>query len=435
MTGAASGGTTPYKYAYVVQAPNGNWTVLKDYSTATTHTWTPASTGKYTVQVKVKDAKNTIVVKSFNLEVLTPLTNTSKMSATTISKGSSVKLTGSATGSTGYYQYAFVTKAPNGNWYVLQDYSTTATYTFKPSSTGKYTVQIKVKDNKNNVKVKEFTLTVNTELVNTSKISATSITKGSSVKITGSATGSTGFYQYAYVAKTPAGEWKVLRNYSTTATHTWTPASTGTYTVQVKVKDSVGTIKIKSFTLKVSTALVNNSKISATSITKGTTLKLTGAASGGTTPYKFAYVAKTPAGEWKVIKDYSTSTTHSWTPASVGTYTVQIKVKDAKNTVVVKSFTLKVSAAALTNNSKISATSITKGTTIKLTGAASGGTSPYQYAYVAKTPAGEWKVIKDYSTSTTHSWTPASKGTYTVQIKVKDKNSTVVPKSFTLKVS
>ena len=435
LTGAASGGTTPYKYAYVAKTPAGEWKVIKDYSTSTSHSWTPASTGKYTVQVKVKDAKNTIVVKSFNLEVLTPLTNTSKMSATTISKGSSVKLTGSATGSTGYYQYAFVTKAPNGNWYVLQDYSTTATYTFKPSSTGKYTVQIKVKDNKNNVKVKEFTLTVNTELVNTSKISATSITKGSSVKITGSATGSTGFYQYAYVAKTPAGEWKVLRNYSTTATHTWTPASTGTYTVQVKVKDSVGTIKIKSFTLKVSTALVNNSKISATSITKGTTLKLTGAASGGTTPYKFAYVAKTPAGEWKVIKDYSTSTTHSWTPASVGTYTVQIKVKDAKNTVVVKSFTLKVSAAALTNNSKISATSITKGTTIKLTGAASGGTSPYQYAYVAKTPAGEWKIIKDYSTSTTHSWTPASKGTYTVQIKVKDKNSTVVPKSFTLKVS
>ncbi len=434
LTGAASGGTTPYKYAYVVQAPNGNWTVLKDYSTATTHSWTPASTGKYTVQVKVKDSKSTVKVKSFTLNVSAAIVNKSTISATTIGKGSSVVLKGAASGGSGYFQYAYVAKAPNGEWYVLKNYSSTESYTFKPASLGKYTVQIKVKDSTGAVNVKEFTLNVNNPIVNNSKVSATSINKGGSVTMTGAASGGTGYFQFAYVAQAPNGKWYVLKDYSSADSYKFTPSSTGKYTLQVKAEDSKGTVSVKSFTLTVSAALVNNSKISATSITKGTTLKLTGAASGGTTPYKYAYVAKTPAGEWKVIKDYSTSTSHSWTPAMTGTYTVQIKVKDAKNTVVVKSFTLKVSAA-LVNNSKISATSITKGKSVTMTGAASGGTNYYQYAYVVQSPNGNWTVLKDYSSATTHTWTPASYGTYTVQVKVKDTNGTTAVKSFSLKVS
>ncbi len=434
LTGAASGGTTPYKFAYVAKTPAGEWKVIKDYSTSTSHSWTPASVGTYTVQIKVKDAKNTVVVKSFTLKVATALVNNSKISATSIEKGTAVKMTGAASGGTTPYKFAYVVQAPNGNWTVLKDYSTATTHTWTPASTGKYTVQIKVKDAKNTVVVKSFTLTVSAALVNNSKISATTIVKGSSVKLTASASGGSGFYNYAYVAKTPAGEWKVLKNYSTATSHTWTPASTGKYTVQVKVRDSNSLVKIKEFTLTVNTALVNNSKISSTSITKGTTIKLTGAASGGVTPYQYAYVAKTPAGEWKVIKNYSTSTTHSWTPASVGTYTVQIKVKDAKGTIVVKSFTLKV-AAGLTNTSKISATNITKGKSVTMTGSATGGTNFYQYAYVVQSPSGNWTVLKDYSSATTHTWTPASYGTYTVQVKVKDTSGSTAVKSFSLKVS
>ena len=434
MTGAATGGTTPYKYAYVVKSPSGSWTVLKDYSTATTHTWTPASVGTYTVQIKVKDSKSNVKIKEFTLKVLNPFTNNSKISATTIEKGTAVKMTGAATGGTSPYQYAYVVKSPSGSWTVLKDYSTATSYTWTPASTGTYTVQIKAKDSKSTVKIKEYSLKVNPALYNNSKISSTSIAKGGSVTMSGAASGGSGYYKYAFVAKAPDGKWYVLKDYSSTSSYTWKPASLGTYTAQVKIKDSYNTVKVKSFTLKVNGELVNNSTISATSITKGNSITMYGKASGGASSYKYAYVVKAPNGNMTVLKDYSTAATHTWSPASTGAYTVQIKVKDAAGTVKIKSFTLNVSAG-VTNNSTISATSITRGKSITMYGKASGGTNYYQYAYVVKSPSGNWTVLKDYSSSTTHTWTPASTGTYTVQIKIKDSSGATAVKSFSLKVS
>ena len=434
ITGAASGGAEIYQYAYIVQKPDGEWVVIKNYSKANTFTWTPASTGKYTVQVKVKDIRGTVKAKNLTLNVFDPLVNTSKISAASITKGLKVTLTGSAKGGLAPYKYAYVVQSPAGKWTVLKDYSTASSHTWAPASFGKYTVQIKAKDSNGTVAVKSFALNVTNDFVNISKLSAAAVIKGSSVDLLGAAAGGTAPYQYAYVVQSPAGKWTVLKEYSTTAKYTWKPASVGKYTVQIKAKDNKGTVAVKSFALNVANNLVNNSKISATYITKGNSVTLTGAASGGTTPYQYAYVVQSPAGKWTVLKDYSTTATHKWAPASTGKYTVQIKVKDGKGTVDVKSFTLNV-AAALVNSSKISSTSIKKGSSVTLTGAASGGTSPYQYAYVVQSPAGKWTVLKDYSTTATHKWAPASTGKYTVQIKVKDSKGATAVKTFTLTVS
>ena len=110
--------------------------------------------------VRVKDSKGTIVSKSFALNVIQPLSNTSKASSASITKGQSVKLTGAASGGTSPYKYAYLYKTSNGKWSVLRNYSTAASYTFKPTAAGKYTLMVKVKDSKNAVVSKSFTLTV-----------------------------------------------------------------------------------------------------------------------------------------------------------------------------------------------------------------------------------------------------------------------------------
>ncbi|MGN0537482.1 MAG: MucBP domain-containing protein, partial [Acutalibacteraceae bacterium] len=303
------------------------------------------------------------------------LVNNSTISSTSITKGNSVTLTGKASGGTSPYQYEMLAKLSTASSYTtLKSYNTTATKTWTPSSVGTYNVQINVKDASGTVVSKNLTLTVKaiaTVLTNSSTISATTVTKGNSVTLTGKASGGATPYQYAMVAKhSTASSYTVLKNYSTTATKTWTPSKTGTYSVIIKVKDASGTVVSKSFTVTVkaaTSALTNNSYLSTTTLNYGSTLGLSGSATGGTAPYQYAMVAKhSTASTWTTLRGYSTTATHTWKPAKTGTYTVQVKVKDANGTVVTKSFTLTVKAAttALTNSSTISATSITKGNSV-----------------------------------------------------------------------
>ena len=138
---------------------------------------------------------------------------------------------------------------------------------------------------------KDFTVKVSSSVLkNTSTISATSITLGTALTITGKATGGTSPYQYAaYYKKSSSSTWTRIRDYKTTAAMTVKPTTATTYTVRVKVKDKTNKVVNKDFTVKVSSAaLKNTSTISATSITLGTALTLTGNATGGTSPYQYA---------------------------------------------------------------------------------------------------------------------------------------------------
>ena len=316
-------------------------------------TYTPAKGHKYTETV----VEPTATAQGYTLHTCSEcghsykdnytaklITNNSTLSASSIVKGQSVTMTAKAVGGTSPYKYAYLYKTSNGKWSVLRNYSTASSYTFKPTAAGKYTLMVRVKDSKGTIVSKSFALNVNDPLKNTSKVSSTSITKGQSVKLTGAASGGTAPYKYAYLYKTSNGKWSVLRNYSTASSYTFKPTAAGKYTLMVRVKDSKGTIVSKSFVLNVIQPLSNTSKVSSASITKGQSVKLTGAASGGTSPYKYAYFAKAPNGNWYTLKDYSTAASFNFKPKAVGKYTLTIKVKDSKNAVVSKSFTLTVRA-------------------------------------------------------------------------------------------
>ena len=122
------------------------------------------------------------------------------------------------------------------------------------------------------------------------------------------------------------------------------PANATGYDVCIKVKDSTGTIEKKFFTVKVANAaLTNNSTISATSITLGETVTLTGKATGGTSPYTYAmlYKKKTDT-KWTTKQDFKENATVSIKPANAVEYDVCIKVKDTTGTVEKKYFSVTV---------------------------------------------------------------------------------------------
>lgn len=192
------------------------------------------------------------------------LTNSSKLSASSVALGGSVTVNCAASGGKAPYQYAvYYKKSTSTSYRTVQAYKTNKTITITPAVATTYDVRVKVKDSAGTVKTKDFTVKVTAEqLKNTSTLSATSITLGKSITITGKATGGTTPYKYAaYYKKATTTTYHKIRDYSTNATMTVTPAVATNYDVRVKVKDASGKVINKDFTVKVSkastTALTN----------------------------------------------------------------------------------------------------------------------------------------------------------------------------------
>ena len=129
-------------------------------------------------------------------------------------------------------------------------------------------------------------------LVNTSTISATNITLGSSIKLTASATGGTAPYKFKYYCK-PEGDskWTALTGTTTNATLTKKPARAIAYQFAVKIADAKGKTSTKYFKVRVNPALSNVSTISATNIKLGSSVKLIAKATGGTAHISISIIA------------------------------------------------------------------------------------------------------------------------------------------------
>ena len=441
-TTTGGSGTIQYQFS-CSPVDSQSWTTIRSYSTENTYSYSPQTEGTYYIKVTAKDSSGATATSTSKITVYPELECEVKLNTSELVLGNSVSITADASGAVSPYKYAFyVQKSGSSTLTTINDFSTTKTVSYKPESVGTYNISVKVQSSTGYTIQKYATFkVVEPTLTNNSTISSTSITLGNTLTLKGAAVNGTTPYQYAYSYKhSSETSYTAIKSYSTTASSTWKPTKTGTYSVCIKVKDANGTEVKKFFTLTVNpvTELKNNSTISATSITLGHTVTLKGVASGGLTSYKYAYSYKhSSETAYTVIKSYSTTSSTTWKPTQTGTYSVCVKVKDANGTEVKKFFTLKVNALTeLKNNSTISATSITLGNTVTLNGVASGGLTPYQYAYSYKhSSETSYTVIKSYSTTASTTWKPTQTGTYSVCIKVKDANGTEVKKFFTLKVS
>ena len=164
-----------------------------------------------------------------------------------------VKLTAKATGGTAPYTYTFRCKKTDAtSWKYLAANTTNATLSYKPASAGTYDIQVIVKDADGKTVTKGFKLNVTAAFTNTSTISTASTTAGKAVTLTAKAAGGKSPYTYTFrCKKSDATSWKYLAANTTNATLSYKPASTGTYDVQVIVKDADGKTVTKGFKLTV----------------------------------------------------------------------------------------------------------------------------------------------------------------------------------------
>jgi hypothetical protein len=208
-----SGGTLGYSYQWYLNATPVQGAVSSIW------TFTPSSSGSYTVSLQVTDAVGRVATSNNALVTVNgPLSVTISPTSVTMDVGQSQLFNRSVSGGTGPYSY---------QWYLNGSPvsgATGSTWTFTPSSSGSYTVSLQVTDAMDQVATSNNSLVTVTLQLGQSQLFTCSPVSGG-----------TGPYSYQwYLNGAP-----VLG--ANDSTWTFTPTSAGTYTVSAVVTDSAGT--------------------------------------------------------------------------------------------------------------------------------------------------------------------------------------------------
>ena len=251
FTAEAAGGKEGYTYKFIVyNKTTGTWGLVQNYSSKNTCTWTKGSAGDRYFYVDVKDAAGNVVrseALNVKIEATAPKV-TLTGSSETVNAGAKLTLTAQTTlGSGCTYKFIIFNPATN-QWFKLQDFSSSNTFTWTAGSDGTRLFYVDVKDADGNVtRSKALNVTIGNGSANWLSVKATvsSNTSKTGDKITFTAEGVGGKAGYTYkmvVYNKTTKIWGLVQNFSSNNTITWTAGSAGDREFYIDVKDADGNV-------------------------------------------------------------------------------------------------------------------------------------------------------------------------------------------------
>jgi N-acetylmuramoyl-L-alanine amidase len=438
---ATSPNQTLFKY-HLGDRKTDTWTVLKDYSTSSSLTWTPQKEGSYRLVVHVKDSKSTSSYDSYIFEDITVTSGITKAKVSSMTVGSPlvigsstiVKASASSPNQT-LYKYHLGDKATD-EWTVLKDYTTSSSYSWVPKKEGEYRVVVHVKDSKSSALYDSYTFK---DVVVSSAYSAAakSLTVnekayvGYTENIVGSAEStSTALYKF-FLNNRDTGEWITLQDYASNAKQTFTPQKPGNYRIVMHVKDANSSKDYDSYLFQdisvknLSKATIEKFQTTNEMFINPANVIKTIANSDNTALYK--YIVKHPDQTWETIQEFSPNGEITWKPSKTGDYRIVVHVKDSysKNTYDNYDFKdVKVTEYPVADYQEFT------------TDRPSYSNQPTQISHVAKSSVsglyktvvrnqstGDEKVLQNFDSRTKISWTPSSVGNYLITVYAKDQYS------------
>ncbi len=300
----------------------------------------------------------------------------------------------------------------NGSW----DSQNGANYTF---AKGTYTY------NASNHQIKTYSVTP-TELTANIGLSASSVTQGETVSVTGSANGGSAPYTYKY-SYTKNGSETVILNYSGSAKAAFTPSAVGTYTVKVTAKDSTGKTSTATKTLTVNEKKADgvvtifysgfsrpNIHYRAGSGTwttpPGVAMQATSEVNGFTHKYTIN-IGKEDYAEVCFNDGYG-----SWDSNGGANYKFNRGTYTYKNHQIQRYTDI---PTELTASLSLTSSKLTLGSNLSINASAFGGKAPYTYKF-SYSVNGTTKTISNYSSNSVVSFKPDAVGTYSIKLDVKD---------------
>jgi hypothetical protein len=239
--------------------------------------------------------------------------------------------------------------------------------------------------------------------------------------------------RYRFWEFDPGSRWSMVRDYGPSSTFAWTvPAPSGLYKFEVDVRDAtenttydvVANTDFQRPGTTCGTAGLATSPVSPGAT--GAAVTFTGT-SAGCANARYRFWIQDPGRNWSMVQDYSAATTHTWVQTGLaGSYNVEVDVRDASESVAydsVKNIVYVVKGCSAANISASPANTAAHGTAITLTGTSTCLGTP-NYKFWIQAPSGGWQVVQQYGTASTFTWTPATAGTYHLEVDVRNQGGT-----------
>ena len=342
----SSGSSTP-EYEFWRLDADG-WHMVQGYSATNTYTWTPtvADVGSRTIQVWVRNAGSTANYEawqgtSFNV-IIPALTITSLSANNTPSIGVTTTWTAQASGGIAPLTFQFWRLDADG-WHVVQDYSTTPSYSWTPAlaDAGSHALQVWVKS-AGSVATYDAWRGVSFSVPVPAAPSVTIAALGAvpaagQGSITWKATASGGIIPYQYrFWRLDADGWHIGQDYSASDTYTWSPGlgDAGTHAVQVWMRIAGSSANYDAW---ISTGYFVVPSAPPVTVSFGTAPALPATAG---TPLTWTATTSTPNVEyevwrydqgtgWQIVQAYGASATYTWIPdvSDAGTHALQVWVR------------------------------------------------------------------------------------------------------------
>ena len=445
LTATATGGASvQYQFqSGVASGETTTWTTLQAYGATATYTWKPATAASYSLRAMAREgASGTPVTSAVATYLITPTPPTAvTLAASPVSPqpvNTAITLTAAATGgSTVQYKFEVGKGTTTITYTTLQDYSTSATATWTPTTAAAYTLRVTAREKTlpgtTVNKTLSYTITPALTAVALAASPAAPQAINTSITLTATATGGASV-QYQFQSGVASGEtttWTTLQAYGATATYTWKPATAASYSLRALAREGASGTPVTS---AVATYLITPTPPSAVTLTASpaspkpvnTAITLTSVATGGTNvQYKFEVGTGTTTIAYTTLRDFGASATATWTPTTAAAYTLRVTARESglPATTVLKTLAYTITPA-------LSAVSIAASpaapqsinTSITLTATATGG-AVIQYQFQSGLISGEtttWTTLQAYGATATYTWKPATAATYSLRVLARE---------------